>query len=181
MPYSEPMKFETTDEGAYDLDFVGCEMVEGPSFDDPMVMVEQYRFKFELEGVKRDDGKPFLLSRYTKTFYGNDRANLTLLLDGMCGRRLTKEEYSGLEAGMFQKLEGSKYRGLVTLNNEKNKLASVKRRKESTPPVKAEKTEITEQSKTRAAEMKAEVTKATTRPTDDPFGEAPQGEIDPFD
>jgi len=46
--------------------------------------------------VGDDDGQPFRFVQYTKTSYGNDKAKLTLLLDGMVGR-MTQDAYNNLD------------------------------------------------------------------------------------
>jgi uncharacterized Fe-S cluster-containing protein len=51
---------------------------------------------FETTEVGDDDGQPFRFVQYTKTSYGNDKAKLTLLLDGMVGR-MTQDAYRNLD------------------------------------------------------------------------------------
>jgi uncharacterized Fe-S cluster-containing protein len=51
---------------------------------------------FESTEVGDDDGQPFRFMQYTKTYYGNEKAKLTILLDGMVGR-MTSQQFAELD------------------------------------------------------------------------------------
>ena len=89
-------KFVTAEAGIYVCALVDVEAVQSKSFDDPNVMEPNLKWVFETTEVGDDDGQPFRFIQYTKTSYGNDKAKLTLLLDGMVGR-MTMDAYRNLD------------------------------------------------------------------------------------
>ena len=89
-------KFVTAEAGIYVCALVDVEAVQSKSFDDPNVMEPNLKWVFETTEVGDDDGQPFRFVQYTKTSYGNDKAKLTLLLDGMVGR-MTMDAYRNLD------------------------------------------------------------------------------------
>ncbi len=78
-------KYSTAEAGIYACALVDVEAVQSKSFDDPNVLEPNLKWVFETTEVGDDDGQPFRFVQYTKTSYGNDKAKLTLLLDGMVG------------------------------------------------------------------------------------------------
>lgn len=89
-------KYSTAEAGIYACALVDVEAVQSKSFDDPNVLEPNLKWIFETTEVGDDDGQPFRFVQFTKTTYGNDKAKLTILLDGMIGR-ITKEEYARLD------------------------------------------------------------------------------------
>jgi hypothetical protein len=89
-------KYSTAEAGIYACALVDVEAVQSKSFDDPNVMEPNLKWVFETTEVGDDDGQPFRFIQYTKTTYGNDKAKLTILLDGMVGR-MTMDAYSNLD------------------------------------------------------------------------------------
>ena len=59
-------------------------------------MEPNFKWVFETTEVGDDDGQPFRFIQYTKTFYGNEKAKLTILLDGMVGR-MTSQQFASLD------------------------------------------------------------------------------------
>jgi len=108
--------FAVADDGIYVCRLKEIEQKQQPSFDDPNVMEDKFVFVFEgaNDEATDEDGKPFRFVKYTKTGYGNDKAALTQLLDGMLGKRLTKEEFSELD---IDDLTSRKWRVNVQLNS----------------------------------------------------------------
>ena len=82
-------------QGTYICALIDCEAVL-KSFDDPNVLVPTFKWIFESTEVRDNDGQPFRLITYTKTYYGNDKAKLTILLDGMVGR-MTSQQFAELD------------------------------------------------------------------------------------
>ena len=89
-------KYSTAEAGIYVCALVDVEAVQSKSFDDPNVLEPNLKWIFETTEVGDDDGQPFRFVQFTKTTYGNDKAKLTILLDGMVGR-MTNEEYARLD------------------------------------------------------------------------------------
>jgi len=89
-------KYSTAEAGIYACALVYVGAVQSKSFDDPNVMEPNLKWVFETTEVGDDDGQPFRFIQYTKTTYGNDKAKLTILLDGMVGR-MTMDAYSNLD------------------------------------------------------------------------------------
>jgi len=89
-------KFSTAEAGIYACALVDVEAVQSKSFDDPNVLEPNLKWVFETTEVGDDDGQPFRFVQYTKTTYGNDKAKLTILLDGMVGR-MTQDAYRNLD------------------------------------------------------------------------------------
>ena len=88
-------------QGAYICALIDCEAVQGKSLDDPNVLEPKFKWIFESTEVKDNDGQPFRFITYTKTYYGNDKAKLTILLDGMVGR-MTSEQFQDLDMDMLK-------------------------------------------------------------------------------
>ena len=89
-------KFSVAEQGIYICALIDCEAVQGKSFDDPNVLEPNFKWVFESTEVGDDDGQPFRFMQYTKTYYGNEKAKLTILLDGMVGR-MTSQQFQELD------------------------------------------------------------------------------------
>jgi len=89
-------KYSVAEAGIYACALIDCEAVQGKSFDNPDVMEPNFKWIFETTEVGDEDGQPFRFVQFTKTFYGNDRAKLTILLDGMVGR-MTSQQFQALD------------------------------------------------------------------------------------
>ena len=61
----------------------------------------KFKWIFESTDVKDNDGEPFRFITYTKTYYGNDKAKLTILLDGMVGR-MTSQQFKDLDMDVLK-------------------------------------------------------------------------------
>lgn len=90
-------------------------------------MRTQLVWAFETVDAARSDGKPYMFWKRTGTDYGNDKANLTLLIDAMLGKRMTGEEAAEFD---LQSLEGNEYNALVSCQTNqrgelRNKLLKV--------------------------------------------------------
>jgi hypothetical protein len=80
-------------QGTYICALIDCEAVQGKDFDDPNV--PYFKWVFETK-VGDNDAQRFRFTTYTKTYYGNDKAQLTILLDGMVGR-MTSQQFDELD------------------------------------------------------------------------------------
>ena len=95
-------KYSVTElQGTYICALIDCEAVQVKSFDDPNVLVPTFKWIFESTEVRDNDGQPFRLITYTKTYYGNDKAKLTILLDGMVGR-MTSQQFQNLDMDVLK-------------------------------------------------------------------------------
>jgi hypothetical protein len=90
-------QFEAAAAGAYVCRLANVESIDRPSYDDPNVMVPNFRFTFETTEYGDTNGNAFRFVKFTRQGYGNDKQALTLLLDGMLGRRLTQNEFHALD------------------------------------------------------------------------------------
>ena len=89
-------KYSVAEAGIYACALIDCELVQNKSFDNPDVMEPNFKWIFETTEVGDEDGQPFRFVQFTKTFYGNERAKLTILLDGMVGR-MTSQQFQALD------------------------------------------------------------------------------------
>jgi hypothetical protein len=89
-------KYSVAEQGIYICALIDCEATQGKSFDDPNVLEPNFKWVFETTEVGDDDGQPFRFIQYTKTYYGNEKAKLTILLDGMVGR-MTNQQFADLD------------------------------------------------------------------------------------
>ena len=89
-------KYSVAEQGIYICALIDCEAVQGKSFDDPNVLEPNFKWVFESTEVGDDDGQPFRFMQYTKTYYGNEKAKLTILLDGLVGR-ITSHQFAELD------------------------------------------------------------------------------------
>jgi hypothetical protein len=89
-------KYSVAEAGIYVCALMFCDATQGKSFDNPDIMEPNFKWIFETTEVGDDDGQPFRFIQYTKTFYGNEKAKLTILLDGMVGR-MTNTQFAQLD------------------------------------------------------------------------------------
>jgi len=89
--------YPVADAGAYKCTLIDVEQTDRPSFEDRDRLEPNFRWIFETVEVGDEEGRPFRFTQFTKTAYGYDAAKLTKLLDGMLGRRLTPQEFAGLD------------------------------------------------------------------------------------
>jgi hypothetical protein len=95
-------KYSVTElQGTYICALIDCEAVQVKSFKDPNVLVPTFKWIFETTEVKDNDGQPFRFITYTRTYYGNEEALLTILLDGMVGR-MTSEQFQDLDMDVLK-------------------------------------------------------------------------------
>jgi hypothetical protein len=94
-------KYSVAEQGIYICALIDCEAVQGKSFDDPNVLEPNFKWIFESTEVGDEDGQPFRFAQYTKTYYGNDKAKLTILLDGMVGR-MTSQQFQDLDMDVLK-------------------------------------------------------------------------------
>jgi len=126
--FNEGGEYEVADDGLYLCRLKEIETLQQPSFDDPSLLEDKFKFVFEaLESVD-SKGNPFRFVKFTKTGYGNEKAALTLLLDSMLGKHLTNQEFASLD---LEDIKARKFRVNVELTtntkgNEINKILSVK-------------------------------------------------------
>jgi hypothetical protein len=88
-------------QGTYICALIDCEAVQGKSFDDPNVLQPNFKWVFESAEVGDNDGQRLRFITYTKTYYGNDKAKLTILLDGMVGR-MTSQQFQDLDMDVLK-------------------------------------------------------------------------------
>lgn len=101
-------------QGTYICDLIDCEAVQG-NFDDTNVLRPYFKWVFETE-VGDNDGQRFRFTTYTKTYYGNDKAKLTILLDGMVGR-MTSQQFAELD---MEALKAKSWQVVVGLRQKMN-------------------------------------------------------------
>ena len=89
-------KYSVAEQGIYICALIDCEATQGKSFDNPDILEPNFKWVFESTEVGDDDGQPFRFIAYTKTYYGNEKAKLTILLDGMVGR-MTSQQFAELD------------------------------------------------------------------------------------
>ena len=89
-------KYSVAEQGIYICALIDCEATQGKSFDNPDILEPNFKWVFESTEVGDDDGQPFRFMQYTKTYYGNEKAKLTILLDGMVGR-MTSQQFAELD------------------------------------------------------------------------------------
>ena len=94
-------KYSVAEQGIYICALIDCEAVQGKTFDNPDILEPNFKWIFESTEVGDEDGQPFRFAQYTKTYYGNDKAKLTILLDGMVGR-MTSQQFQDLDMDMLK-------------------------------------------------------------------------------
>ena len=94
-------KYSVAEQGIYICALIDCEAVQGKSFDNPDILEPNFKWIFESTEVGDEDGQPFRFAQYTKTYYGNDKAKLTILLDGMVGR-MTSQQFQDLDMDVLK-------------------------------------------------------------------------------
>lgn len=90
-------EFETADAGMYVCRLKEIEVLQQPSFDDPNVLVDKFKWVFESTEVSDSNGNPYRFVKFTGRSFGNDKAALTILLDQMAGKRLTDDQFRALD------------------------------------------------------------------------------------
>jgi len=103
-------------QGTYICALIDCEAVQGKSLDDPNVLEPKFKWIFESTEVRDNDGQRFRFITYTKTYYGNDKAKLTILLDGMVGR-MTSQQFAELD---MEALKAKSWQVVVGLRQKMN-------------------------------------------------------------
>jgi hypothetical protein len=89
-------------QGTYICALIDCEAVQVKSFDGHKSVLEpNFKWVFESSEVGDNDKQRFRFTTYTKTYYGNDKAELTILLDGMVGR-MTSEQFQNLDMDVLK-------------------------------------------------------------------------------
>lgn len=155
--------FPVVDDGVYVCRLKEIEPTKGKDFNDPSKEVDQLKWAFETMEVVDEEEKPFRFVKYTKTNYGDNRANLTILLDSMIGRRLTPDEFYALD---LDDLKAKKWNVLVELTKNAdgtkdiNKITSVK-------PLKSAGASVIQRRPTPAPKVEDEIDNSDL---EDPFG-----------
>ena len=90
-------QFEAAVAGSYVCRLANVESIDRPSYDDPNVLLPNFRFTFETTEYGDSNSNAFRFVKFTRQGYGSDKAALTILLDGMLGRRLTQAEFHNLD------------------------------------------------------------------------------------
>jgi len=90
-------QFEAAVAGSYVCRLANVESIDRPSYDDPNVMLPNFKFTFETTEYGDSNSNAFRFVKFTRQGYGSDKAALTILLDGMLGRRLTSSEFHNLD------------------------------------------------------------------------------------
>jgi len=88
--------FEIAESGTYTCRLIEVEMSEQPDFNDPSVMKPNFIWKFETTDAVDSNDRPFRFTKYTGRSYGNEKAGLTILVNQMMGRALSKAEFAEL-------------------------------------------------------------------------------------
>lgn len=120
--------FVAAPQGVYLCNLADIEIVDGTAFNDPGTKTTDFKWIFETVDDTDEEGNPYRFVKFTGRRYGDDRANLTTLLDQMMGRRLTDDEFKALD---LPKLRATQWRVMVDeYTNAKgflnNKIMSVK-------------------------------------------------------
>lgn len=89
--------FPVADAGVYTCLLKEIETVKQPKFDSPDEMVDKFRWVFVTRDDVDENGQPYRFVRFTGTSFGFDRANLTIHMDQMMGRRLKDAEFFALD------------------------------------------------------------------------------------
>jgi hypothetical protein len=114
-------KYSVAEQGIYICALIDCEATQGKSFDNPDILEPNFKWVFESTEVGDDDGQPFRFIAYTKTYYGNEKAKLTILLDGMVGRMTSAQfqelDMEALKAKSWQVVVGTRQKMNGELTN----------------------------------------------------------------
>lgn len=114
--FSSGKKYSVTElQGTHICALIDCEVVQCKSFGDK---IERPHFKwiFESTEIRDNDDQPFRFITYTKTYYGNDKAKLTILLDGMVGR-MNSQQFQDLDMDV---LKAKQWQVVVGLRQKMN-------------------------------------------------------------
>lgn len=118
--------YEVAEEGKYLCTITKVVAEDRPSFDDQSVLEPNYVWDFETVKEKDSKNNPFKFRAYTKQKYvaGNDKAKLTLLIDGLLGRSFTAEQVAQMD---MEKFIGKTCGVMVGItSSSKNKVLSVR-------------------------------------------------------
>lgn len=120
--------YEIAEPGSYLCRLVEIETSEQPDFNDPTVMKPIYIWKFETTDQFDSKDKPFRFSKFTGRAYGNEKANLTVLIDQMMGRRLSRQEFAELDIDQLLEVQWRVMVDEVKTKSDKvvNKIMSVR-------------------------------------------------------
>ena len=77
------MKRNLIPEGEHLLTLVSVDQKDFPSFNDPSIMEPNWVWQFKSHITDKETGEKHELRQYTKPYYGNPKAGLTILLDQM--------------------------------------------------------------------------------------------------
>lgn len=108
--YKDNSSYEIAPDGQYLCKLSQVKEIEAQAFGSNE-KTTKILFVFEATEVAQEDGEPYRFFHRVNPVYGPDKAKLTQLLDKMIGRRLTKEEFAGID---LEKLVGRKYSVMVT-------------------------------------------------------------------
>lgn len=86
--------------GVYKCKLVDVQVTQTTKFQSTEI-VDQYQWDFETTEVGNSKGAPFKFRKWTGTTYGPDKAKLTILMDGMLGKRYTAEEFATLDDALL--------------------------------------------------------------------------------
>lgn len=121
------------EEGPYICRLKEVLLTEGKVFEAGKLPKPQFRWNFDSLEAADDEGNPYKFSTFTGRSYGYDKADLTKLIDGMMGRRLTPEEFNALDLSdlVGDETRPRKWRVMITTGRngagkEYNEIVSVK-------------------------------------------------------
>lgn len=134
--------WENADPGSYVCRLKEVEKGESPDFNDPSKMKPNLMWRFETTKNFDSQDRPFRFTYFTGTAYGNDKAKLTGLINGMMGRALTREEFATLAADMEPLLERE---WMVLVDEHVNKSGKTVNVIRSVRPVKKRRVEVVEE------------------------------------
>lgn len=95
-------QFEAAAAGTYLCRLSTLESIDRPSYDDPNVMLPNFKFTFETTEYGDSNSNAFRFMKFTRQGYGSDKQALTILLDGMLGHRLTQAEFHELDVDFLK-------------------------------------------------------------------------------
>jgi hypothetical protein len=117
--YQTPGKdFERADTGEYNCTIKNIEQTELPSFNDQNIMEPKFRWIFETIKERTSEGEPFQFRKFTGVKYGNEKATLTLLINGVFERPFQPFEWPRVD---LEKLIGQTVKVMVTLEMKESR------------------------------------------------------------
>ena len=122
--FSSGGDYEVADEGKYICLISKVVLEDRPSYDDPNVLEPNFVWDFEATQETDSKNRPYKFRQFTRTDYSNEKAKLTLLINGIFGRAFIKEQVAQMD---FEKLIGKTVSLMIGLTaSGKNKVLSVK-------------------------------------------------------